>query len=219
MPPKSSSPGSETQGAPGKGGAMATARFPEIEVYGASVQVVLAGFGPFKSLASRVLLAHGLGKKGADGFAEFVPDAWYPINANLAAMHAILNEGGEGVMYQAGLAILKYFPLPPSIVDMRTALQSLDVVYHMNHRIRGEVMFNPANGQMLEGIGHYAYHPVANREEVAIICENPYPCPLDKGLVTACARRFGKLVKVEHTPESCRLRGDKRCTYTVTWRA
>jgi hypothetical protein len=195
---------------------MAT-KFADVEVMGVNVQMLLETFGPFRSVASRILLAHGMGKRTPEGLAEFVPDAWYPLDSNLGALADIMKEGAA-ILYNAGLSIPKHFPLPPTIVDARSALQGTDVAYHMGHRYKRQPMFNPATGEMVDGgIGHYLCQLGPGKNQAMMICDNPYPCPLDKGIVTGFTRRFGKLVTVDHEPTQCRMRGDKSCTYVVSW--
>lgn len=196
---------------------MSKRSYAGIEVYGANVRILLEAFGHFKSAASKILLQHGLGKKGADGMAEFVPDAWYSFDANIRAMEEI-GAQGEAVMYQAGKLVPTHFPFPPQIKDVPSALGSLDVAYHMNHRLNGQVMFDAATGKMTEGIGHYRYEPGVRPGEATVVCDNPYPCALDRGIVVGLVRRFATGAALDHAPQSgCRSRGASACVYKVTW--
>jgi hypothetical protein len=191
---------------------------PGTEVFGANVRLILDAFGHFKSVASKILLQHGMGKRGAGGLVEVEPEAWYPLDNNIAAMREI-GVRGDAVLYQAGKLIPKHFPFPAQITDVSSALKMLDVAYHMNHRLGGEVMFNPATGKMLDGIGHYRYEPGSRPDEGTMVCDNPYPCGLDRGLVTGVANRYGSRVTVEHARSGCRARDDASCIYHVTWTA
>jgi len=191
--------------------------FPGTEVYGANVQLILDAFGHFKSVASKILLQHGMGKRGADGLVAFDPEAWYPLDANISAMNEI-GARGDAVLYQAGKLIPTHFPFPPQVKDVASALKLLDVAYHMNHRLNGEVMFNQATGKMIDGIGHYRFEAGAHAGEGTLFCDNPYPCGLDRGLAIGVGNRFAGRVTVEHAPRTgCRARGDASCTYHVTW--
>jgi hypothetical protein len=64
---------------------------------------------------------------------------------------------GPRALFQYGQHLPKYAPFPPTITDIQSAMGSMDAAYHMNHRKNGKVMFDPATGEMLEGIGHYGY--------------------------------------------------------------
>src|SRR5581483_3466476 len=92
-----------------------------IEVRGTSVQCFYDGFGAFRSSASRVLLRHGLGKPGADKFAVFEADGWYPMQNYLRAMHEIVNEVGPGPVHMAGQSIPRNAVFPQSLRDIRSA--------------------------------------------------------------------------------------------------
>jgi hypothetical protein len=51
-----------------------------------------------------------------------------------------------------------------------------------------------------------------------LICENPYPCDLDRGIVEAMARRFEPAAMVFHDTKSlCRKAGGESCTFHVEW--
>jgi hypothetical protein len=54
-----------------------------------------------------------------------------------------------------------------------------------------------------------------------VVCENPYPCEFDRGLVEAVAERarppHSLRVRVEHAPGSCRQHGERACVYAVRW--
>ena len=79
-------------------------------------------------------------------------------------------------------------------------------------------MFDINTKAMLEGIGHYGFEKVANEAKIVSVCENPYPCDFDRGIITAMARRLAKQALVTHDDtKPCRkLEGDS-CTYVVTW--
>ncbi|MBU1151685.1 hypothetical protein KJ632_02545, partial [Patescibacteria group bacterium] len=55
-----------------------------------------------------------------------------------------------------------------------------------------------------------------------IICDNPYPCDFDKGIIESMARMFkpqkSLQVSVTHdNSEECRKKGHSECCYTVNW--
>jgi hypothetical protein len=71
---------------------------------------------------------------------------------------------------------------------------------------------------MLEGIGHYKMELVPNENRIIMICENPYPCEYDRGIITALANRFESLARTAHDSEApCRKNGADSCTYVVMW--
>ena len=145
-------------------------------------------------------------------------DAWYPLSNWLAAYESIAKTVGPRALMQIGQQIPKHAPFPPTINDIHSALSSLNAAYHMNHRKRGKVMFDPETGQLTPGIGSYGYTPVPRERKIISVCENPYPCDFDKGLITALANRFEKMSRVVHDDDApCRRTNAESCTYTISW--
>ena len=89
----------------------------------------------------------------------------------------------------------------------------------MNHQINNEVLFNPNTGAMKEGIGHYGFERMGDRM-VRMVCDNPYPCDFDRGIITNTVRVFSddknRFPRIEHD-HSCRKNGDNACNYIVQW--
>lgn len=191
---------------------------PGIEVNGQTVNSVVDGFRVFSQLASQFLAAEGIGDTGPDGQHRVIAEGWYSQEGWLRAFKKISDGVGQSVLYQIGLAIPRNAIFPPWVNDVHSAVKSIDVAYHMNHRKGGRIMFNPDNGELLDGIGHYGYEAAANAKKIISVCENPYPCAFDKGIITAMARRFEKNARVEHDDSKpCRHQGAESCTYVVAW--
>jgi hypothetical protein len=166
----------------------------------------------------KYLTKHGLAKNVPGRQPELDRSAWFPLEDWLAAYEGIANEIGVNSLFGIGKSIPENATFPPQVTDIHSALGSIDVAYHMNHRKNGVVMFNPETGAMLEGIGHYKYQPVANENRIVCVCENPYPCDFDRGLVSAMAVRFEPLARAAHDNEApCRKNGADSCTYVVWW--
>jgi hypothetical protein len=189
-----------------------------IEVNGQTVFAIVDGFRLFKSIPSEILLTEGIGTKDKDGLVLIEPDAWYPQEAWLRAFERIASQVGKANLFAIGRRIPDNAKFPPSIVTIHDAVASIDVAYHMNHRKHGRVMLDRPGGTMLEGIGHYGYQTVTGSREITSVCENPYPCEFDRGIITAMAKRFERMAVITHDPEApCRDRGAESCTYHVTW--
>jgi hypothetical protein len=189
-----------------------------IEVAGNSANSVIHAFKKYQLLVAQFLSQEGIGKESSPGVIQTDPNGWYPLEAFLRALDRIHKKVGDTALQQIGLAVPANAVFPPSVIDVHTALQSLDIAYHMNHRKNGEVMFNPHTGKMLEGIGHYGYERVDPGKEITCLVTTPYPCPFDQGIITCMARRFEKLAHVKHVdPQICRKNGDDHCTYSITW--
>ena len=107
--------------------------------------------------------------------------------------------------------------VPPEVDSVERALSTLDVLFHLHHRVDGQVMFDPATGKMLEGIGHYSFQSDGNRRAF-MICNNPYPSDFDRGIITGLARKLKPAAQVtQDETQPSRKRGDDSCTYVVTW--
>lgn len=191
----------------------------QFQVLGANLQIVIDGFGSFTLIANRILLEEGLGTDDGRGAVKFQADKWYSLDRWLNALRRIGNEFGDALLHQSGMTTPKNAVFPPTVTDIRSALQCIDIAYHMNHSVLGEPMFNPNSGQMLEGIGHYGYAHVAGSSLITIESTTPYPCDFDQGIIIAMAQRFQSSAVLTHdASRPCRKHGSERCTYHVTWK-
>jgi hypothetical protein len=170
-----------------------------IEVLGNSILSALEAMKIAPERAQRIFAEHGI--------TQPAKDAWYPVDSVLRAYRDILNQIGPNTMKAVGRNIPKNAEFPPGLGTVEQALQSLDTAYRMNHRGPGD-------------IGGYHYEPVGARA-ARITCDNPYPCPVDEGIVEAIAERFKPkdafFIRLQHEPATCRDRGDAACTYQVAW--
>jgi hypothetical protein len=74
---------------------------------------------------------------------------------------------------------------------------------------------------MKEGIGHYGFEKIDD-QKIKMVCDNPYPCDFDRGIITNTAKIFSpdknKFPRVEHDQSGvCRKKGDESCNYIVSW--
>ena len=54
--------------------------------------------------------------------------------------------------------------------------------------------------------------------EGTMLCDNPYPCAFDVGILETISKRFAATATVTHEePEACRHSGGERCRYRVRW--
>jgi hypothetical protein len=194
----------------------AKSAYANIEVSGDCIGAILDGFRQYPVVAMKYLARFGLIRSDTLKPSEIDRAAWYPLDAWLAVYRGIVEEVGVNSMYAIGRRMPENAWFPPRMNDVHEAIRSIDVAYHMNHRKDGVVMFDPKTGAMLEGIGHYIY---CRRDEKTIecVCENPYPCDFDRGLVSAMAARFEEFSRTSHAAAGpCRKNGGASCTYVVT---
>jgi hypothetical protein len=191
---------------------------PGIEVSGESLGATVDAFKQYPSIVTKYLALHGV-LKTVNGKQETIDrSAWYPLDKWLAAYQAIAKDVGVNSLYTIGKKIPENAVMPPHINDLKMALTTLDAYYHFVHRKNGAIMFDPATGVMLEGIGHARCEYSDEQRKALIIMETPYPCEFDRGLVTALAARFEPMTKTVHDNDSpCRKKGGPSCTYVVTW--
>jgi hypothetical protein len=189
------------------------------EVAGASIRAVTESFRLFPEIGLRPFTKRGIGTVGPDGRLVIDPATWHSMAAWVGAFHEIANVVGPQKVYEVGKLIPKTVVFPANIRDVLGALDSIDVAYHMNHRKNGEVMFNPATGKMLEGIGHVRCLAAGRSGgRVAIEADDPYPCDFNRGIIVAMAARFEPNAIIEHTTDvGCRKQGSLACRYLVSW--
>ena len=185
----------------------------QVEVLGQAVLSVVDGMGAFKTLSYGLLEQHGMKNPR--------PDLWYSQQAWLDTFKAISEKVGPSLLFLIGQKIPETAKWPPDVKELHDALASIDIAYHMNHRLMGKVLLDPATNIMTEGIGHYQYHKVGEKE-AKMVCDNPYPCEFDRGIIEAATMKFkpqnAKFTLVKHADnEHCRKTGANSCTYFVTW--
>lgn len=194
------------------------AQFAQFQVLGSHLKPIMEGFGSFSLLASSYLIEAGVGTPDENMLIQFEPHRWYPLDRWLRVFNRIHAEFGDLILRQVGSYGPKYAVIPPQIVDVMTAVQFLDVGYHLNHGVNGEPMFNPQTGEMKDGIGHYRALPGApGAKKVSCEVDSPYPCPFDEGLLTTITQKFQPKAVITHDRAGCRTRGNRSCTYHVTW--
>ena len=188
-----------------------------IENSGESVGAIVEGFRKFPTIAQKYLCKYGF-LKPEQNIADLDRTRWYPEEAWLMAFEAISNEIGVNSLYGVGKAMIENAVLPPQINDVPSALGSLDIAYHMNHRKNGVIMFDPQTGMMLEGIGHFVTTVDPQEKRVMVVSNTPYPCDFERGIVGGFASRFDPNARTVHDSSSpCRKKGAESCTYVTWW--
>jgi len=186
---------------------------PKVKVNGETVLSVIEGLGVMKNMAIKILSENNINDPKAG--------QWYLQQDWLNSFKVIAEKIGPNTLYKIGTFIPKKANFPEDIDTIEKALASLDIAYHMNHQLNDKPMFDNNTGELTEGIGHYSFHSI-NPKKAEIVCDNPYPCDFDRGIIDALAQKFKPknsvmtLVKHDDT-KGCRKNGDKSCTYIVTW--
>jgi len=169
------------------------------QVAGPVVETFLAALGPYRSRGERVV-ARNCGVTTVATSA----DTFYTLQGYLDALQEFQQQFNQGLLQRIGVLIFDKAAFPPGIDTAEKALASIGPAYQLNHR--------EAHG----GIGTYAWQP--GERGGVMVCDNPYPCAFDTGILTSVAKRFAPEAKVTHVaPERCRHTGADSCTYKVEW--
>ena len=189
----------------------------DIEVNGTTVNAVVDGLGQYKSLAKKYLLGVGIGIE-ENGELKIEKKNWYSHDSWLKSFEKIAKEIGDATLQLIGMKIPENAIFPSWVKDIDSAIKSIDIAYHLNHRKNGKGLFDFITGKMEEGIGHYGYERIENRNMIISECKNPYPCAFDFGIITAMARKFEIKANIAHDDSKpCRKNGADSCTYIITW--
>ena len=170
---------------------------PTAEVLGQSVLAIVGGMENNRARALQLLEEQGL--------SPLEPGRWYPQQPVLDVFRAIFERIGPSTVRAIGRKVPDW-AIFPRAVSIEDALRGIEVAYQANHR-HGD-------------IGHYRFESTGLRSG-QVVCENPYPCDFDRGLIEAVAERarpaHSLRVRVEHAPDGCRRQGETACTYAVSW--
>lgn len=183
-----------------------------IEVNGTTINSVISSVPSLSFLVEKYFIEAGLPIP-----SKIEMDNWYSQAKWLNVFKLITDKTGSNTLLNIGKKIPDWAIFPTDISSIEEALQSIDIAYHMNHRnAKGQVLYD--NGILLEGIGHYEYHKVSEEHLITMICQNPYPCDFDRGIISAMAQKFQPSAIITHDmTKECRKKGDNSCTFLIKW--
>jgi len=184
----------------------------DVEVNKQTVLAVVEEMGLEREKRINILIKNGIDIERKD---------WFNQQNWLDSFKDIAISLGETNLFLIGKAITDNAKFPP-IKDLEEGLRAIDIAYHMNHRLNGEVMYDEATGKMMEGIGHYKLIEFSSQDKTAVIeCDNPYPSKFDEGIIAQIVRKYkpeGAKEKVNlDTTKETRTRGANSCTYNISW--
>jgi hypothetical protein len=146
---------------------------------------------------------------------------WINLQDWLNAFNDISNTIGEMNLFLIGKEITKNTLFPP-IKNLEDGLKSIDIAYHMNHRLNGRVLFDEITGNMIEGIGNYKLVEYNTIKQTAVmVCNNPNPSKFDEGIIVQVVKFFKPIgtrenIELDITKET-RINGGNSCTYLISW--
>jgi predicted hydrocarbon binding protein len=150
----------------------------------------------------------GLEEKGLEILAEQgienpEEDSWYSQAAWLEAFSVMYDEFGETVLKKIGKEIPRKAEWPPGTDTVAGAIESIDDAYQINHR----------GGK----IGNYTTKKIDDTT-LKVICDNPYPCKFDTGIIESATREFSDTsIRLRETGDRCREDGSSQCVYEASW--
>jgi hypothetical protein len=191
---------------------------PNIEVYGAAIELMLNGFRILPSVATAYLVKYGLTSGTSNGRPEFDRNRWHSQDAWLRMFEAISDEVGSNTLFEIGRQVGITSLTAATTKDIYSRMRSIDIGYHAAHRRDGKIMYDPTTGAMLDGIGHYSCTLLSGAKTIVSVCETPYACAFDFGMIAATAAQLDMRAKTIHDDRArCRKRGGDSCTYVTTW--
>jgi|SRR6218665_178644 len=192
--------------------------YADYQVMGQNLRHLILGLGSFWLLANRFMLEENLGTSGPDGLVQIDPEAWYPLVSNLRVIARVRKDFGEVAVRQSASHIPTLARFPPTVADIHSAFDALDMAYHMNHGVNGRALYCPETGVMQEGIGHFRSRSIPGQKQILCQCTTPYSCCFDEGLLLALAQRYEPSASITHLePLRCRAHGSESCTYSILW--
>lgn len=165
-----------------------------------AIDSFVAAFGPYRTRGEKVVCRHvGMEAIGSD------PNVNFPLRSFLRAMSELQEQFGTPFMRKVGSFILDKAAFPPGIDTLEKGMDLLNVAYYMNHSKNAEGL-----------LGGYHWRPEGGGKG-RMLCDNPYPCAFDLGIIETVARRYAPGSAVTHAQGSCRHSGGRECTYDVEW--
>ncbi len=174
---------------------------PLAELWGGSLLGLakgLEGFGVARVAVDELLAKVGIHQPD--------PAVWYPVTTTLRFLEAVEADHGREALRSMGRAIPENARFAPDMEGMERTLQVLEVAYQVNHL-----------GATTCGYQHHLPEP----GQAEVVCENPYPCDLDLGLIERLLERGAggspRASVVHRLGPACRRLGARACVFDLRW--
>ncbi len=158
---------------------------PDVEVSGQLVFSI--------AYASKRSVEQRLAILAKNGISALAPENWYPLQSVLDSLKEISDTFGDMTMMLMAKDLALRSPLPPHIGDLRHALDFLNIVNLMNHRLHGKLLFDPQTGEKYcpEAVGENVVVEFNESEKFAkTVGAGPYPVSNVIGWLTGFVERF-----------------------------
>ncbi len=168
-------------------------KFSHLEITSEAVHPVLRTIS-LEHFQKKLLQKFGMDEEIKDG-------GFHSMISYLGLLHEVAKK--PNILKQIGTHIFTEAKFPPQISNFEQALGSVDTAYYMNHQnLKGEE------------IGHYKFEKESDGK-LFMICDNPYPCDFDMGIILGIAAKFKTKIALEHSGEECRKDGANQCKYLI----
>lgn len=117
----------------------------------------------------------------AENITVIDPAGWYPTRIELEVLAALSPEEE----YCAGWDIPDFVKLPRS-ENILAAFHALDIGYHLNHKLNGQLMYDTQQWRIVDGIGNFTARADGSRACI-VQAPGPFSAHFNYGLVTRVA--------------------------------
>lgn len=174
-----------------------------VEVIGASVQVIVQALGRVKDIGLNILKENGID-------INVPAEDWMKLNKFVKALHQIGDKFGPNTLFLIGKTVPEIIQFPPMINSFEIAMKSINVSYVNSHK------------NLVDADIYFKFTKTGDTSAI-MSCTNPYPSEFDRGIISGLARKFppdnaGKVVSVLlDTSKPSRKDGASSCTFNLTW--
>jgi len=148
---------------------------------------------------------------------------WFDLQKWLNTFKEISTTLNDDELFTLGESTIIDSILPP-LLGVKDGLTSLNVGYHLSHKLDGKKMFNILKGPkgVREGIGNVKVIDFDSKNKTAIVTsDTPQPSKFEEGVISQIIKHFGPsdiepIVKLDLTKES-RNDGFESCTFLISW--
>lgn len=169
-------------------------------VTGAAISSVINALSPNKDKRIKILKKYNINPE---------LDKWYNQQDWLNAFKEMYELIGTTTLFLIGKAIPKSAKWDNGFNNLKGALESINIAYHLNHK----------NGE----IGDYSLIKYDELSKSAImVCKNPYPSDFDRGIIAYILRKYKSQDSLDYgvyldKSKETRLMGGESCTYNIYW--
>jgi hypothetical protein len=172
----------------------------DTKVMGGVLGAFLEAFGPYRKRGEQVLYkSFGVEEIG------FSEKDWYHLGKFLDSMAEFQKQFGLEFMRKMGQGVFANAVFPPGIDSLEKGMAMINEAYYMNHDTSPEE------------IGSYKWEQQSDNKGI-MVCDNPYPCAFDHGIIEVISSTFAPEAKVTHDDSKpCRHKDGDSCTYIIEW--